>query len=211
MKTEASRLFDELNARHWRGRLPRYRVIRLPTSAMKNKIAYCRNLTLTIAVRRELTGEELRLAMLHEMCHIDRITTRSGWQHGPVFRRRVRRLVERGESKLIEDLERYDGTAAMRRYEQAVAAGDSSISVDDRPLRVRVSERFESLIFGGGSRRRWSTVARWLANEYGLSTAQLRRTMPWAEADWRRMTAEWRELEKAHAAWPAAEAVHELA
>jgi len=59
-------------------------------------------------VRADLEGEELRLTMLHEMCHIG---SGAGWVHGPLFRRKVRRLVRLGVPGLVEDIERYDGTA----------------------------------------------------------------------------------------------------
>lgn len=77
-------------------------------------LGLCDNKRNTISLQKDLSPEDLRLTLLHEMYHID---NGPGYQHGPRFLRKVRRLVKLGESKMIEDLERYDGTAAARDYE----------------------------------------------------------------------------------------------
>ena len=62
-------MFDDLNRRYWRGRLPRYHVIR--RAALKGgRLGVCRDEIRTILLRADLQGEELRLTLLHEMCHI---------------------------------------------------------------------------------------------------------------------------------------------
>ena len=64
-RSEASRLFDELNRRYWRGRLPRYRVIR--RALLPRFLGTCSDKTQTILVDSSLAGEMLRLTLLHEM------------------------------------------------------------------------------------------------------------------------------------------------
>lgn len=186
--TEASRLFDELNRRYWRGRLPRYRIIR--RAKLPDHLAYCRNETRTIVVRADLAGNDLRLTILHEMCHIG---SDGGRVHGALFQRKMRRLVGLGVPKLTGDLERYDGTADQREFERHIAAGGSG-GIDDRPLRVIVSEDLENIAMSNPNRR-WSWIRRYLAHVYKLSLPQVDRLMPWAQKEWRRLSAEWREHE----------------
>lgn len=100
MKTEASRLFDELNRRHWRGRLPRYRVVRrerLPGGDTVTGV--CRHRARTILVQRGLLGDRLRVTLLHEMAHV----AAREFGHGPRFRRGLARLASRGEPLAREE------------------------------------------------------------------------------------------------------------
>ena len=90
---EAQRLFDELNKRYWRGRLPRYRVIR--RAALGDRaMGLCNNKTRTILLLQSLDGEKLRLTLLHEMCHIGKA---SEYPHGPQFLKKLHRLARLGE------------------------------------------------------------------------------------------------------------------
>jgi hypothetical protein len=58
LKTETNRLFDDLNRRNWRGRLPRYRVVRLELLPGRATITgVCRHRTRTTLVKRELSGD----------------------------------------------------------------------------------------------------------------------------------------------------------
>ena len=126
VKTKVTLLFDDLNRRYWRGRLPKYRVIRLDLSHNK-LLGYCNNQRRTIILHKHQTGEDLRLTLLHEMCHIGNAR---GLDHGATFQRKVRRLVNLGEPKLIEDAERCDGTA-IARYVASRARPIDEISFRD--------------------------------------------------------------------------------
>lgn len=90
--TEPQRLFDEFNRRYWRGRLPRYRVLRVQflTSHLAGRCNDTRHL---ISLSRHLTGDDLRRMLLHEMCHIGP----RGGGHGHEFQRRLKRLGGLGE------------------------------------------------------------------------------------------------------------------
>jgi hypothetical protein len=184
MRTYASQLFDELNSKYWRGRLPRYRVIeRAKLSACLGR---CDNTRRTILLAPHPSAEELRLTLLHEMCHIG---TGPGYDHGPRFLRKLRRLVRLGETKLVEeDIERYDGTAVKRAIEAARAAGHFHFG-NEISLRAALRSDIESLAIGPELRVRWPRVARYLAQRYHMTISQLRRAAPWAERVWREQTA----------------------
>ena len=89
MKTKANLLFDELNRRYWRGRLPYYRVIRRDL-AKKEIRGKCNNESQTILLEKTLEDDEIRATLLHEMCHIG---NGPGYDHGPRFLRKLRRLL----------------------------------------------------------------------------------------------------------------------
>ncbi len=192
MKTEASRLFDELNTRYWGGRLPRYRVIQ---RADLGCWGLCDNARRTILLAPHPSREALRLTLLHEMCHIG---TGPGYGHGPRFLRKLRRLIELGETALHEeDLERYDGTVVERHIAAAKVAGTLLPEV---PFRDMLKSDIEDLAASNlDLRLRWPRVARALAQQYKMSVPQLRRVAPWAEREWRRQRGEARELQRAEA------------
>jgi hypothetical protein len=182
--TESSRLFDEFNRRYWRGRLPRYRVIRW---RFKNELlGRCDNKRRTILLRSDLRGETLRLTLLHEMCHIGK---GRGYDHGPVFLRKAHRLVKLGESKLIEDIEQYDGTAVSRYIEKCRSEGRT---IPEIPFRQAVIDDLDSLA-QTEYQRRWPKVVSWLAKQYRMSPSKFRRVAPWAEREWRQASKIYRE------------------
>ena len=178
MKTKASILFDELNRRYWRGRLPRYRLI-CRNLTKQELLGRCYNQGKTILLEKSLTDDALRQTLLHEMCHIG---SGPGYDHGRLFLRKVRRLVRLGESKLIEDVERYDGTAEQRDYEELKRKG---VQIHDVSFRQAVENDLDSLSMSQ-HHRRWPTILRWLADEYRMSPAVFRRVAPWAERVWRK-------------------------
>ena len=151
MKTFASQLFDELNRKYWRGRLPRYRVVE---RASLPDLGQCDNARRTILLGPHPSPEAFRLTLLHEMCHIG---TGPGSDHGPRFLRKVRRLVRLGETKLVEeDIEHYDGTAVERFLEARRAAGET---VGEEPFRVTMRSDLESMALSFPTRR-WVTIER---------------------------------------------------
>ncbi len=186
MRTEASRLFDRFNKKYWGNRLPRYRVIRR-TNIARDYLGLCNNQTKTILLEKDLAGEDLRLTLLHEMCHIG---SGSGYQHGPRFLRKLRRLVRLGEKKLIEeDIERYDETADARYIEELRSQGKLGPKFS---WRERVWDDLGSLA-SESPRLRWQTVCRMLASLYHMTPAKFQRAAPWAEQEWRTISKQWRE------------------
>jgi hypothetical protein len=182
MKTEASRLFDELNRRYWKGRLPRYRVIRrqiLP----RRRLGICSDKTGTILLLQSLAGEELRLTLLHEMCHIG---SGAGYSHGPRFQKKMRRLVRLGEVKLLEDVERYDGTDDERLVAAARSAG---ISESEMSFRDAVQSDLEAIAFERPGIT-WATIRWHLAETYKMSPSAVERAVPGAVREWRRLSSE---------------------
>jgi hypothetical protein len=188
MKTHASQLFDELNRKYWRGRLPRYRVIQRAT--LHGLLGRCRNAHRTILLAPHPSLEALRLTLLHEMCHIKSGSTDPGYDdHGPVFLRKMRRLVRLGETKLVaEDIERYDGTEVQRAIRAARAAGRLGPGI---PSRVAVRNNIEEIAYSRSWRgTRWPRVARALAFAQHMTVPQFRRAYPWAEREWKQRKAE---------------------
>lgn len=175
----ANRLFDELNRKYWRGRLPRYRVIER-ASLRANCRGQCNNARRTILLAPHPSPEALRLTLLHEMCHIG---TGAGYDHGQRFLRKLRRLVRLGEAALVEeDIEHYDGTVVKRAIEGARAAGHLGPEI---PFRDALRSDIESLALDNELRVRWPRVARFLAEQYHMTVSQMRRAAPWAERVWR--------------------------
>lgn len=189
MRTEASRLFDEFNRRYFRACLPRYRVIRR-TVLRGNVLGVQRDKTRTILLRRDLTGENLQLTLLHEMCHIG---TGSGYSHGPRFQKKMRRLIRLGApSKLLKDVECYDGTEDARRIAAAQAAGTLK---GEMPFRDAIKSDLEGLAIVRAGYR-WPKVRRFLSEQYKIAPSDIDRYAPWAQRDWRRLSAEYRSIER---------------
>jgi hypothetical protein len=67
MKTEPSKLFDEFNRRYWRGRLPKYRVIRRDLTSSK-LFGRCDNDRQTILLHKELHGRNFLLISAYQPC-----------------------------------------------------------------------------------------------------------------------------------------------
>ena len=191
---EAQRLFDELNERYWHGRLPRYRVI-FQAALYGGRLGFCDDKTRTILLLRSLNRKELRLTLLHEMCHIG--TPSDEESHGPRFLRNLHRLMRLGEPKLLKDIELYDGTANEKEI-AALQAGRTLIS--ERTLGQVVLDDLNSLDLVPGSRPRWPKVRRWLAKQYRLAPSRLDRLVPWAEQEWRKLGHERRQDQHAQKA-----------
>lgn len=111
MKAGLNRLFDELNRTHWRGRLPKYRVV-IFRSKSTGKLGAMMGYPPSILGARDinrreiflwrgLAGEELRTTLLHEMCHIGPSTRNA---HGMRFLLKIARLIRRGEQELLQML-----------------------------------------------------------------------------------------------------------
>ena len=185
--TDVSRLFDDLKKWYWQGRLPRYRVIRR-AKLTGRALGSCNNRTKTILLLASLTRRTLRLTLLHEMCHIGR---GASWSHGPVFQRKLRRLIRLGEFGLLDDLEQYDGTADARDVR---ALSDKGVPYYQ--FLTAVQDNFQSLSLDS-PRFHWKTVRRLLAEEYHVTPTAFQRCAPWAQKEWQRLSKEIRDI--AHA------------
>ena len=144
----------------------------------------CDNDRQTILLHSRLQGEELRLTLLHEMCHMGK---GPGYAHGPVFLRKVRRLVKLGESKLIDDVEQYDGTAMARYFDTL-----PKHTIHEVSFREAVTADLDSLA-QIEYRRRWPKVLAFLADKYKITPSQFRRAAPWAQRQWEEDSALYRQ------------------
>ena len=191
MKTQISRLFNELNRRYWRARLPRYRVIRVRSIGKKAKyIGFCNNRTKTILLDASLNGNELRETLIHEMCHIG---MPKDYGHGPIFQRKLRRLARLGECGMRDDLKCYDGTIA-EEYLEKIRAQGREIG-PEIPFRTVIESDLDSYA-SEYWRKRWDTIRRVIAAQYDLTPLQLQRLAPGAEKQWRRLSLDYRHIEK---------------
>ncbi len=163
-------LYDELNRLHWRGRLPAYRIRRAP---LKAQVGYCDDRKRLIVLRSDLSGSALRQVLLHEMCHIG---DPSPQRHGPRFRRKLERLIRRGEAVVQSDLAEYDG-ALTPKSAKAIS------------LRASIFSDLDGLA-ALNPRTQWR-VARRALDRYQLTPAIRRRIEPWAEDLWRELCREW--------------------
>jgi hypothetical protein len=119
-------LYGELNRRHWRGRLPRYRVLRVERMPARRHgvdgefLGYADHVSRTVLVKGILADDEFRATLLHEMAHVavehllDEHGCAPGWvpvdgNHGERWRAEVARLVAAGEDCLRGELERFWG------------------------------------------------------------------------------------------------------
>ncbi len=104
----------------------------------------------------------LRLTLLHEMCHIG---TGRGYSHGPRFLKKMRRLVRLGAPKLLEDVERYDGTRDARAIEAARAQGTLGPAITFRDMVMADLDSASAEHYA----RSWPTIRRALAEQYRMS------------------------------------------
>jgi len=148
----------------------------------------------TILLLSSLVGEDLRLTLLHEMCHIG---IGGGYSHGPRFLKKMRRIARLGEPKLLEDIERYDGTSDARRVAALRAQGQP---VHEISFRQRIESDLDALSDEHYARS-WPTIRRVLAEQNRLAPSEIDRFAPWAKREWRRLGAEGRSLAAADKAF----------
>jgi hypothetical protein len=130
-KTEPSALYDELNARHWAGRLPRCRVLR---RARLTALGTYRRATRTIVLLTSLAADRLRRVMLHEMCHV--ATHDEHDPHGARWLAELARLAAAGEPLAREEARRCGPRIRLLRrglviYDGPPAAGATERQTDE--------------------------------------------------------------------------------
>ena len=111
-------LFDELNAQHFGGRLPRFEVHRAAIEAL----GQCEPKAGVIRLRESLSDDYRRPVLLHEAAHAalyqrEPLAVLLG-PHSAVFVAELRRLVEAGEFCLRPQLTRYE-RELVGRFEEA--------------------------------------------------------------------------------------------
>jgi hypothetical protein len=89
-------LFDRYNRKHWRGRLPRYRIV--PTALECLGQCHYRKRIIEIGPSRHESDRHVRATLLHEMAH----AAAPGSRHGLEFFAEMERLLRRGALVTIE-------------------------------------------------------------------------------------------------------------
>jgi hypothetical protein len=152
-------LFEQLNQRFFRGRLPRY-TVRLSTLGFAGAHGRCRPQARTILIARGLPADLARRTLLHEMCHIGSLG------HGRRFQAKLARLAAQGE--------RWAGRERVL-YER--------ISRQRAPLSAEVRYVLEALARQDPDLP-WAAVRRFLLTRV---TDDPRKMPQWAKALWHRL------------------------
>lgn len=153
------KLFSEYNRIFFRGRLPAYQVRYFDIEPQFLR-GLCDTKNRTIFIHREITGEELKQLLLHEMCHI------GAPYHGQKFLKRLQRLADLGEEWASEEIELHKNAPS---WNQLMAGLRNTIS--DWSFEVDDSVTFDEIL-------------PYLAYEVNMSSEELLKSAPWARAAW---------------------------
>jgi hypothetical protein len=158
MSRKLTALFNELNKKYFKNRLPAYQVVY--KSAVRRQ-GYCDSEHHVIQVLKGMGEECTRRVLLHEMCHIGTP------YHGKGFLAKLNRLAKQGETWAIDEANEYQNgetwnelVSELRDSLDDVAANNASLNFTD--------------------------LVRSLVDEYDFdSSEELLRKLPWLEAAWK--------------------------
>lgn len=150
-------LYEELNKRFFRNRLPRYNVRISPSLPSHGK---CLSDRRTILLRPMEPGL-LRQFLLHEMCHI------GSPDHGQRFQAKLQAIADEGETWAAEELK------TIRRA--------PSWPQEMANLRIKLDE-----IALLSPHWRFRDVLRWASPDLGMRPSELVKRAPWLKAAWRK-------------------------
>lgn len=176
--SEAQRLYEELNRRYFRGRLPHYRVRfvrRLFPDSAGTFYGRCDSDRKLILLRHDRApgAPTLRQSLLHEMCHI------GAPGHGKRWQAKMRRLAALGETWAEQEAARYAEEIRHRR-----------------PFAAQIKDFLEQLAYTEIAYR-WPTVLRLTALEVGKKPRDLLHVAPWVRNVWTRLMKERRDFQVA--------------
>ncbi len=163
-------LFDNLNERYFRGRLPRYRVTHYSFMPRTVRGQTLRDRRL-IRLAQGLSPRVLRMTLLHEMLHIQ------AEDHGCRFQDGLMSLARRGEGWAAKEASQYRAGPLWNK--------------DMQSLRDRLSD-VAYLV----PRPTFPAVLKWLACDLGKSPGELLRAAPWVRQTWRKAKAEAEDLRR---------------
>ena len=163
-------LFNEFNRIFFDDRLPRYRIKRVNFDT--NQRGECLPEKRTILIHRGLTGNELRQALLHEMCHIGSV------RHGKRFQAKLIRLASLGE-----------------KWAEGERAGYEEAIINSPPITANIRHIIQDWAWQCADIP-WIKIRRMLAREVGLPPSRLVKVAPWARQVWQREVVEWRADER---------------
>jgi len=202
-RTFEERLFDELNERYFRGKLPSFKIVRESTrkNSVVSGMGRCQPSKRLITLHPDL-GDRLCQTLLHEMCHIETLS-KPGYDHGRSFRRRLKNLLLQGENWAAREIEFY-------RFEEREY-------VLLRNLRTKfgkeMKERIDEFIVNIEQRGVWNWIRarKYLCEEYGISPQKFSKLLPWARDWWRLQLSDEQRIEKIQSALRKEFAKHEAA
>ena len=155
------RLFSELNAEFWKGRLPTYRVRRRRLPALEGWCDVERRV-ITIDPRR-VSPDDVRKTLLHEMCHA---ATRGGGGHGKRFLAELARLAAAGEKWAEEERQIYaDPARRIRATRHSIREHLEDLLRVDKPGEIE-----------------WRRARAYTAHWFGMSQPEFSERFPWARA-----------------------------
>ena len=165
MRSSLTNLYNALNLQFFGSGLPPYRVRHRP-SRWPGQYGECDDASQTIHLSPNLSEDELRQALLHEMCHIGTPG------HGVRFRAKLLRLARMGEA--WAEIER-------AQYEEA-----SRITL---PLKTQIRHTLQDIAVEHPGLR-WPQVLRMVSAEVCKTPGEIRRIAPWAQRVWKRLRIE---------------------
>ena len=161
---DLAKMFVKANAKFFRGRLPKYRVVFASESTMGAKDGECLQDRLLIRVARRLQSDssQLRRTLLHEMCH------HGCPHHGKRFLAKLKRLADLGEEWATGEIKEYLGSPTLNHEIQAIKS--------NLEVLANRSQDPRKLDFG--------VVEMCVARDFGYSREEIRKKMPWLRSAW---------------------------
>jgi hypothetical protein len=186
-RTFEERLFDELNERYFRGKLPSFKIARESTrkNSVVSGMGRCQPSKRLITLHPDL-GDHLCQTLLHEMCHIETLP-KPGYDHGRSFRHQLKNLLLQGENWAAKEIEFY------RFRERKYILLRNLRTKFDKEMKDRIDELIVNIEPGVWN---WIRARRYLCEEYGINPHKFSRLLPWARDWWRLKLADEQRIEK---------------
>jgi hypothetical protein len=165
---ELQEMFQDLNKRLFKGKLPDYKIWIGGRSVVGNLSGFCDNERRTISLAPEVLSNEERLheILLHEMCHIGKCDG-----HGKLFVLKLQKLLSQGETWAKEEMDR------LEQFSYNDQTRNLGNELDDCAL-----DCFSEKTRFPPSNKVFTTFA----YNYGYSRRKFLRTYPWVRTRWMR-------------------------
>ena len=161
---DLTKMFVEANAKFFRGRLPKYRVVFTSVDTMGNMDGQCLQDRLLIRVAKELRSDPYRVrrTLLHEMCH------HGCPHHGKRFLAKLKRLADLGEEWAGEEIEEYQGSSTLNQDIQEIKSKLEILASSSQDPRELEFAKIEMCVAG----------------DFGYTREEIRKKIPWLRSAW---------------------------